>query len=111
MGGESLPLAKANVFNTALPAAEANLLATDIVPSFDPSSLDFIVAISVAGILRVARTAGGITVVEDLNSGVALVANSAYAFTINWRAGESINFRYSVTTGTILSLKADEFGD
>ncbi len=110
MGGELLPVIKASVFNTALPAAEGAWLVTAIIPNFEPSYLDVYVCVSVTGIFRIARTVGATTIVEDLNSGVALVAGSKYAFTVEWRAGESINFRYSVTGGTILKLTVDEFG-
>lgn len=98
------------VFNSALPAAEADLLAADVTPMFDPGYLDIFATFSIAGVLRVARTAGGVTVVEDLNQGNALVANSQYAFSIVWSAGESVNLRYSTTAGTILSLKILEHG-
>ncbi len=106
------PISKANIFNTALPAAEAPLLGVgaDIIPMFDPGYLDIYVTMSIAGIFRVARTVAAATVVENLNSGIALVAGAKYAFSIEWRAGESINFRYSTTAGTINKLQVDEFG-
>ncbi|GAJ10833.1 unnamed protein product, partial [marine sediment metagenome] len=62
------------------------------------------------GILRVARTVGGVTVTEDLNSGADLVAGAAYLFTVPWRTGDGIDIRYSVTTGTINRLLIDEIG-
>ncbi|GAI76734.1 unnamed protein product, partial [marine sediment metagenome] len=62
------------------------------------------------GILRVARTVEGVTVTEDLNSGADLVAGAAYIFDVPWRTGDSINIKYSVTTGTINRLLIDEIG-
>ena len=105
-----IPLAKAAIFNTALPAAEANWIGTDITPTNSPSYLRIYACVSVTGILRVARTIGGVTVTEDLNSGTDLVAGAAYMFTVPWRTGDSINIRYSVTTGTINRLLIDEIG-
>ena len=105
-----IPIAKAAIFNTALPAAEANWIGTDIEPTNSPSYLRIYACVSVTGILRVARTVSAVTVTEDLNSGTALVADAAYMFTIPWRSGDSINIRYSVTTGTIKRLLIDEIG-
>mgnify|MGYP001602911142 CR=1 FL=1 len=110
MGGELLPAARASVFNTALPAAEAAWLGTAIIPYVEPSYMEVYVCVSITGIFRVARTKGATTIVEDLNSGVALVAGSKYAFTVECRMLESIDFRYSTTGGTILKLTVDEFG-
>lgn len=103
-----IPIAKAAIFNTALPAAEANWLGADISPTNSPSYLRIYACVSVTGILRVARTVGAVTVTEDLNSGTALVADAAYMFTVPWRSGDGINIRYSVTTGTIKRLLIDE---
>ena len=105
-----IPIAKAAIFDAALPVAEANWLEVDITPSNSPSYLRIYVCVSVAGILRVARTVGGVTLTEDLNSGGALAADAAYMFTVPWRTGDSINIRYSVTTGTIKRLLVDEIG-
>lgn len=103
-----VPTAKADIFNQALPAAEAGWLAVDITPTRSPSYIRVYVCVSVTGVLRIARTVGGVTSVENLNSGVNLVASSAYMFTVPWRAGDSINVRYSVTAGTIMRLIIDE---
>jgi len=105
-----IPIAKADLFNTALPAAEANWLGTDITPTNSPSYLRIYVCISVAGVLRVARTNGATTLTEDLNSGVNLTAGAAYMFDVPYRTGDGINIRYSVTTGTINRLLIDEIG-
>ncbi len=102
------PNAKAAVFNTALPAAEAAWLATAISPTHSPSHIRIYVCVSVAGVFRVARTIGAATLVEDLNSGVALAAGAGYMFEVPWRSADSINFRYSVTAGTINRLLVDE---
>jgi hypothetical protein len=105
-----VPIAKAALFNTALPTAEANWLASDITPTNSPSYLRIYVCVSVAGVLRVARTVSATTITEDLNSGNSLVADAAYMFDVAWRSGDSINIRYSVTTGTIKILRIEEIG-
>ncbi len=107
---KSVPVAKAYRFNTALPTAEADLLAADIAPTNSPSSLRVYFQASVAGILRCARTVSAATVDENLNSGALLVANACYLFSIPWRTGDAINFEYSVTTGTF-TIIVDEIGD
>lgn len=105
-----IPIAKAALFNTPLPAAEANWLGFDIRPTNSPSYLRLYVCVDVAGVLRVARTSNWSTVTENLNLGNQLVANAAYMFTIPWRSGDSINIRYSATRGTIKRLVIDEIG-
>ncbi len=111
-GGILAPIAKAAIFNTALPApAETGWLGVAITPTNSPSHIRIYVCVSIAGILRIARTNGGVTITEDLNSGVALVAGAAYSFSsIVWRTGDSINLRYSTTGGIIFRLLIDEGG-
>ena len=105
------PIAKAAIFNTALPAAEADWLGTNIAPTNSPSHVRIYVCVSIAGILRIARTNGGVTVVENLNNGAALVAGADYGFSsIAWRTGDSINIRYSTTVGVVNRLLIDEGG-
>jgi len=103
-----IPIAKADIFNQALPAAEADWLGTAITPTNSPSYLRIYTCVSVAGILRAARTILAATLTENLNAGADLVAGAAYMFTVPWRSGDSINIRYSVTAGTINRLVIDE---
>jgi len=103
-----LPVAKARVFNYALPAADKDILGSAISPTNSPSLLLVYVCISVAGAFYVRRTVGASHVSEYLNSYVNLVAGAAYMFTVPWRTGDSINFRYSATSGTIYYLDAQE---
>jgi len=103
-----IPVAKARVFNTALPAAEASLLGADISATNSPTYFRVYAAFSVSGILRVARTVGGVTVVENLYASNPLTANSGYMFTIPVRSGDTVNFRYSVTAGTTLTFDVNE---
>ena len=103
------PVSKANIFNTALPVAEASLIPTDIAPIYDPGYLLVYFWSSVSGILRFARTTAGVTVAEDMNGEVAIPAANGMPFVIPWRAGDSGNFRYSVTTGNY-TLLVEEVG-
>ncbi len=107
---QTIPIAKASIFNTALPAAESGWLSNAITPSESPSYIRIYVCVSVGGILRIARTISTTTVVENLNGGIALTASAAYLFTIPYRIGDSINIRYSATGGTIYTLRIDEIG-
>ena len=104
----AIPIEKASVFNTALPSAEGDILSSDITPTSTPTFFRIYVCIDTNGILRVVRTVSDTTITENLNSGVQLVADAAYMFTIEVRAGDSINFRYSTTGGTIKTLRVDE---
>ncbi len=105
-----VPIPKADVFNTALPAAEANWLASDIVPTNSPSLLRIYICVSVAGIIRIARTQGVTLLTEDINRGATLVANSAYIFDVLWSRLDRLNVRYSVSGGVIRRLIINEMG-
>lgn len=102
------PLAKADIFNTALPAIGVDWLGDDITPTNSPSFLRIYLTVAVAGVLSVDREVGGVTVSEELNHGVDLVADSAYAFDVEWRSSDAINFHFSATAANILVLRCDE---
>ncbi len=108
--GDELLIAMAAIFNVALPAAEVNWLASNIIPTNSPSALRIYVCVAVAGILRVVRTIGAVTITENMNSGTNLIANASYSFTVPWRTGDMVNFRYSVSGANILILRAEEIG-
>ena len=102
------PINKVDIFNTALPAADTDFLTSDIKPTLDPGILRVYVTLSIAGVFYVSRTVAAATVTELLNSGVDLTAGCAYAFSVAWKAGESINFKCTTTGGTINKLQVDE---
>lgn len=99
MGGELLPISKINRFNVALPAAEANILASNLTPTLKPSYFVINITPAIGGVLRIIRSKGVLSNTEDLNSGVPLNAGCAYAFTIAVDEGEGINLCYSATGG------------
>ncbi|MBN1370176.1 MAG: hypothetical protein JW954_08085 [Dehalococcoidaceae bacterium] len=103
------PIAKASIFNTAIVAAEADWLAAPITPTSSPSYLRIYVCTDTDGLMRVARTVGGVTVTENLNAGSDLNGNASYMFTVPWRTGDEINLRYSVPV-TVLRCTIDEIG-
>jgi hypothetical protein len=102
------PVEKANVHNTAQPAAEASLLGADIAPTNTPALFRVMVSMSNAGIFRAAVTKAGNTQAVDCNSGGALVASALYIFDVLVHNGDTMNFRYSVTGGTTKVLRVQE---
>lgn len=108
------PTLKALLSNIALPGvAETDWLGAPAVLTHTqqaPCFLIVYVCVSVPGIFRIARTNGPAFETEDTNSGNNLNANAGYAFTIPWVVGDSINFRYSATGGTIRKLIVMEMG-
>ena len=103
------PIAKAELFNTAMAAAEDDWLPAAITPTNSPSYLRVYVCTDTDGILRVARTIGGVTITENLNGGNNLNAGASYMFTVPWRSGDEINLRYSVPV-TVSRCTIDEIG-
>ena len=105
-----LPVSKALVFNTAEPAADADILGAAIAPTNSPSWFRVYACFSNAGILRIRRTRAAVTVSENLYEAAALTAAASYMFSFPVLAGDTINFWYSVTGGTILALRVLEIG-
>ncbi len=104
------PIPKTSLFNVVLPNSESNWLSINIVPTNSPSYIRIYVNVSIAGTIRIARTVDNNTITENLNSGSNLIANASYMFTSEWRNGDTINIRYSTTSGTIKILRIDEIG-
>lgn len=106
----SIPIEKANLHNQALPAINTNWLATDITPTNIPTTLMIEVAVSVAGNFRAVVTKGGNSQIVTFNTvaGPALVAGGVYIFNLLIHSGDSVNFTYSVTGGTIQILRVQE---
>lgn len=102
------PIEKGIIQNTALPAIGVNFLGTDIIPTNTPCSFIVQIAVSVTGIFRATITNSGNTQIVDFNQSTALVANGLYIFEILVHNGDTVNFRYSTTTGTIQILRVQE---
>jgi hypothetical protein len=105
-----LAISTATLQNVPLPAANTNWLTSDITPTNTPTTFRIQVAVSIAGNFSVAITNSGDTQVVTLNAptGPALIAGGNYIFEVLVHSGDSINFRYSTTGGTIQILRVQE---
>lgn len=103
-----VPIQKAFIHNQALPSADNNWLGSDITPTNTPILFRMMVGVSIAGIFKVAITNGGDTQVLNFKESVSLVADSLYNFEILVHSGDTINFRFSTTGGTIRVLMVQE---
>ena len=103
--GDEPPVLKAQIFNTALPAANSNLLGADLTPTNPICVFKIYVNCSISGNLIARRTRGGTTVSETLG---ALTAATSANFAIPVDTGEAINFWLSTTTGTMVKLQVTE---
>jgi hypothetical protein len=100
------PILKGSIFNSPV-SANTNIFASDLAPTYTPTTFRIYACFNASGVLSIVRTKGGVTVTEQLNSGSALNANCAYAFDVIVEGGETINLRYSVAA-TALVLKVVE---
>jgi len=110
IGGVFTPIEKGVIHNTVLPAANTDFFAVALFPTNTPTNFRIEVAISVAGNLNVTITRAGNTQTITLNitAGPALVAGGLYIFDILVHSGDTINFQYSVTGGTIQIFRVQE---
>ena len=106
-----IPIEKANLHNQALPAIGTNWLASDITPTNSPTTFVVEVAVSIAGTFSAVITKGGNsqTVAFNVIPGPALIAGGLYIFSLLVHSGDSVNFVYSATGGTIQILRVQEF--
>ena len=104
------PVELASLQDIPLPAAGNNWLTEDLVPLIFPTTFRLQVAVSVAGVLSAVITNGGnIQVVEfNATSGPSLLIDGLYIFELLVHENDSINFRYSVSGGTIKILRVQE---
>lgn len=104
------PREKVSISNQPLPPIDTNWLPIDLTPLVAPVTFRIQVAVSIAGIFSAAITNSGNTQVVIFNAvpGPALVATGLYIFEMMIHRGDSINFRYSATGGTIQNLRVIE---
>ena len=109
-----------DIFNQAI-GANTNFVVSSVViqgggltpalkASQTPCLFRIYVVLSVAGVFSVQRTRGGTLVVEYMNGGVALAANSAYIFDILVDSSDLIDFQTTVAA-TILKFSVVEKDD
>lgn len=105
-----IPIEKANLHDQPLPAADTDWLATDISPTRTPTTFKIEVTVSIAGTLSAAITKDGNTQIVTFNvvPGPVLVPGGIYVFDLLVHSGDTINFRYSTTGGTIQILRVQE---
>lgn len=94
------------------PAANTNILSSNLVPSFPPADFRIQTIMSNSGNLSVVMTRGGNSQVGLLNAnspvGVTLIPGALYTFDVLVNTNDSINIRYSNTGGTIRTLRIQE---
>lgn len=105
-----IPTEKALLHDVVLPIAGTNWLTTSLVPTRSPTTFRIEVAISISGTFSATITRGGDTQVVNFNTvaGPALIVDGLYIFELLVHNGDSINFRYSVSGGTIRILRIQE---
>lgn len=105
-----IPTEVATIHNQPLPVANTNWLSTDITPVRIPTTFRIQVSVSIAGTFSAAITNGGNTQVLNFNAvaGPALISGGQYIFELLVHQGDTVNFRYSTTGGTIQVLRVQE---
>lgn len=102
------PISKGTIHNTALPLATVSFFVADISPTNTPSGIRITAAISIPGVLSAKIINGGNTQITSLNNGVALVGGALNVFEFMVHSGDTVNFSYSVTGGTIQVVRVEE---
>lgn len=111
----STPTAKASVTNTAQVPANTDILFTltgaRLTPTNTPTTFRVMVAMSNAGTFS-AVIYNGVNPAQVVNfnvvPGPVLVANGLYTFDMLVHAGDTVDFQYTATGGTILVLRVQE---
>lgn len=104
----SIPVQKGILHVSPLPIANTNWLTSDIIPTSAPTTFGIDVTISIAGIFSARVTRGGIPTLISFNGGTTLTPGALYHFSIKVFNGDTINFQYSTTGGTIQFLRVQE---
>ena len=103
-----VPIEKAVIHNSALPAANTNILGADITPTNSPTTFRIMVSISIAAKFNARITRTATTTTTIFNGGANLVAGALFIFDLLVHSGDSINFQFSSTGGTINELRIQE---
>lgn len=107
---ETIPIQKALIHNQALPNANTNFIVASLSPVNVPTTFRIQIGVSIAGTFNVIITNGGNSQILTLNStaGPALTAGALYIFDVLVDSGDTINFQYTATGGTIQVLRVQE---
>ena len=102
------PRPKAFIQAKTLPSVNSIWLKHDIRPTHTPSAIRTTVGVSIPGVLSVRIKHKENRQYLALNKGVGLSATSIYIFEFMVHHGDSINYLYSTTGGTIQVLRVEE---
>ncbi len=101
------PIEKAKLTNLSLP--DLDWLETDLIPTNTPTLFRIEVCVSTGGVFKVVyKTAGNPDKVCNLKDGAHLGSGNIHIFDILVHSGDSINFRFSGSGGTIEILRVQE---
>ena len=103
-----VPIEKAVIHNSALPAANTNILGSDITPTNSPTTFRIMVSVSIAAKFNARITRSATTTTTIFNGGANLVPDALFIFDILVHSGDSINFQFTATGGTINELRIQE---
>ncbi len=106
--GQLTPIEKVVIHNQVLPSANTNWLGSDIIPTNTPCLFRIMVSVSQPGKLSAAVTRGSNTQVSTFNNNSSMTGGTINIFDILVHSGDTINFRYSASTGTIQFLRVQE---
>lgn len=102
------PIEKAVIHDQAMPAANTNILGAGITPTNSPTTFRIMVSISIAAKFSAAITRAATTKTSKFNGGADLVTDTLFIFDMLVHSGDSINFQFSATGGTINDLRVQE---
>ena len=102
------PIPKAFIQAKPLPSVNSMWLKHDIRPTHTPSGIRTTVGVSVPGILSVRIKNRENRQYLAFNQGVYLSTGSIYVFEFMVHHGDSVNYLYSTTDGTIQVLNVEE---
>lgn len=100
------PISRASLHDEAI-AADSDILSSPAEPERTPCLFRVMACFDAAGALSAVVTNGGDSQIVKLNSGNDLTASGLYIFDLLLDDGDSVNFRYSVTT-TLKVLRLQE---
>ncbi len=102
------PILVRTVFNT--PVANAtDFFSVDLQPINNPTTFRIYIVFNTAARLDVLKKQNGVTVTEQLNEGINLGANQAFAFNIDVVQPTTVNFRHgAVAAVTVLEMIVTE---
>jgi hypothetical protein len=103
-----IPIQKAVIHVSPLPATNTDWLSSDIIATRTPTTYTIDLTVSIAGIFSAQIIRGGIPTIVNFNNGIALIPGSLNHFHILVHSTDMVNFQYSTTGGTIQFFRVQE---